>query len=288
MKCVLLAAALLCALPTAALAACGPDTLGVSRILPVGTVGGGEVGLKTYPQTLRLEPGEVVLTFDDGPSPGHTEKVLDALAAQCVKATFFMIGRNAAGAPGLAERVAREGHTIGYHSMTHPVMRGMAYERAKADIENGFRAVDKAVYGKVGEGPHQPFFRFPGFADTQQLDTWLASLDMVIFGADQWASDWEPETPDAELKLILARLEKSRGGIVLLHDIQPRTVAMLPQFLQELKKRGFRIVQIVPGPGSLETRPAPAGWTSQTDRIIKKRRADRAAPQGATFKPPAP
>lgn len=273
MKRLLLAAALACALPTASFAACGPDTLGVSRTLPVGTLGGGEVGLKTYPQTLRLEPGEVVLTFDDGPSPGHTDKVLDTLAAQCVKATFFMIGRNAAAAPALAARVAHEGHTIGYHSMTHPVMRGMPYEKAKADIENGFRAVDKAVYGTAGEHPHQPFFRFPGFADTPQLDTWLASLDVVIFGADQWASDWEPESPDAELKLILSRLEKSRGGIVLLHDIQPRTVAMLPQFLQELKKRGFRIVHFVPGPGPLETKPAPAGWFSQTDRIINKLRA---------------
>jgi peptidoglycan/xylan/chitin deacetylase (PgdA/CDA1 family) len=273
MKRLLLAAALACALPTAGLAACGPDTLGISRTLPVGTLGGGEVGLKTYPQTLRLEPGEVVLTFDDGPSPGHTDKVLDALAAQCVKATFFMIGHNAAAAPALAARVAHEGHTIGYHSMTHPVMRGMPYEKARADIENGFRAVDKAVYGTAGEHPHQPFFRFPGFADTPQLDAWLASLDVVIFGADQWASDWEPESPDAELKLILSRLEKSRGGIVLLHDIQPRTVAMLPQFLQELRKRGFRIVHFVPGPGPLETQPAPAGWFSQTDRIINKLRA---------------
>lgn len=270
MKRTLFAAVLLCALPSIALADCGPHVLGVSRTLPVGTVGGGEVGLKTYPQTLKLEPGEVVLTFDDGPSPGHTGKVLDDLAAQCVKATFFMIGRNAAAAPALAARVAREGHTIGYHSMTHPVMRGMPFEKAKADIENGFRAVDKAVYGAAGEHPHQPFFRFPGFADTPPLDKWLASQDVVVFGADLWASDWEPESPDAELSLILVRLEKNKGGIVLLHDIQPRTVAMLPQLLQELKERGFRIVHVVPGPGPLETRPAPAGWFSQTDRFLAK------------------
>jgi peptidoglycan-N-acetylglucosamine deacetylase len=270
MKRVLLAAALSCGLSSAALAACGPDTLGVSRVLPVGTLGGGAVGLKTYPQTLPLEPGEVVLTFDDGPSLGHTEKVLDALADQCVKATFFMIGRNAAAAPGLARRVAEEGHTIAYHSMTHPVMRGLPFGKARADIEKGFRAVDMAVYGKANDHPHQPFFRFPGFADTPELDRWLDSLDVVSFGADQWASDWEPESPDAELKLILGRLEKSKGGIVLLHDIQPRTVAMLPQFLQELKKRGFRIVQIVPGPGELETKPAPPGWTSETNRILGK------------------
>lgn len=268
MKVLALAAALACALPAFAHAGCPPEALGVSRVLPVGTVGGGAVGLKTYPQTLPLAPGEVVLTFDDGPMPGRTERILAALAGQCVKATFFMIGRNAAAAPALAARVAREGHTVAYHSMTHPILRRLPFERARSDIENGYRAVDKAVWGVARERPHQPFFRFPGFADSPALGKWLASLDVVAFGADLWASDWEPETPQQELKLVLGRLEKNKGGIVLLHDIQPNTVAMLPQFLQELKRRGFRIVHIVPGPGELDTKPAPAGWFSQTERIL--------------------
>jgi peptidoglycan-N-acetylglucosamine deacetylase len=275
MKRIFLAVALFCATASASLA-CGPNALGVSRTLPLGTLGGGAVGLKTYPRTLQLEPGEVVLTFDDGPMPGRTEKVLDALSTECVKATFFMIGRNAAAAPALAARVAREGHTIGYHSMTHPIMRGLTFDAGKANIEEGFRAVDKAVWGIARDQPHSPFFRFPGFADTPQLDAWLASQDVVIFGADLWASDWEPESSDAELKLIFERLAKSKGGIVLLHDIQPRTVAMLPAFLKELKKRGYRIVHFVPGPGPLETRDAPSGWFSQTDRIIKARKTARA------------
>ena len=276
MKRLFLAAALFSATLSPSFA-CGPDALGVSRILAVGTLGGGAVGLKTYPRTLPLQPGEVVLTFDDGPMPGRTEKVLDALAAECVKATFFMIGRNAAAAPALAARVAREGHTIGYHSMTHPNMRGLSFDAARANIEEGFRAVDKAVWGvSREEAPHSPFFRFPGFADTPQLDGWLASKDVVIFGADLWASDWEPESSDAELKLIFERLARSKGGIVLLHDIQPRTVAMLPTFLKELKKRGYRIVHFVPGPGPLESRDAPPGWFSQTDRIIRSRKTAKA------------
>lgn len=169
MKRLFLAAALLSATLSPSFA-CGPGALGVSRTLAVGTLGGGAVGLKTYPRTLQLEPGEVVLTFDDGPMPGRTEKVLDALAAECVKATFFMIGRNAAAAPALAARVAREGHTIGYHSMTHPIMRGLSFDAGRTNIEDGFHAVDKAVWGVAREEPHSPFFRFPGFADTPQLD----------------------------------------------------------------------------------------------------------------------
>lgn len=280
MKVLALAAAFVCVLSTSSLADCPPGALGVSRILPVGTVGGGAVGFKTYPESLPLQPGEVVLTFDDGPVPGRTQRVLDALARQCVKATFFMIGRNAAAAPALAARVAKEGHTIGYHSMTHPILRRLPYARAKADIENGYRAVDKAVWGMSGERPHQPFFRFPGFADSPALNQWLASLDMVVFGADLWASDWDPETPQEELQRVLSRLERNKGGIVLLHDIQPRTVAMLPAFLQELKQRGFRIVHVVPGPGALETKPAPPGWFSQTERFLAGgSKAKRALPQ---------
>ena len=148
--------------------ACGPERLGVTRVLPVGTEAGGFVGLKTYPQTLQLQPGEVVLTFDDGPIPGRTEKVLDALATECVKATFFMVGKQAAAAPALAARVRHEGHTIGYHSMTHPVLRNLSLDAAKADIDNGFQAVDNAVYGFALEEPLTPFFRFPGFADCRR------------------------------------------------------------------------------------------------------------------------
>ena len=249
--------------------ACGPEMLGVSRVLPVGTLTGGAVGLKTYPQTLALQPGEVVLTFDDGPFPGRTEKVLDALAAECVHATFFMVGQQAERAPALAARVHREGHTIGYHSMTHPVLRHLPVAAAKAEIEDSFKAIDKAVYGFALEEPRTPFFRFPGFADSPELNRWLGMRGIAIFGTDVWASDWEPETPENELKLILARLQKSRGGIVLFHDIQPRTVAMLPEFLRTLKARGYRIVHIEPGPGEIETRKAPAGWSSETEAILR-------------------
>jgi peptidoglycan/xylan/chitin deacetylase (PgdA/CDA1 family) len=249
--------------------ACSPEALGVSRTLPVGTLGGGAVGLKTYPRTLQLQPGEVVLTFDDGPMPGKTERVLAALQAECVKATFFMIGRNAAAAPRLAAQVRREGHTVAYHSMTHPNLRHLGLEAAKANIEEGFAAVDRAVYGSAGSEPRTPFFRFPGFADSPALDAWLERRDVVIFGTDIWASDWEPETPDEELSRLLARLDRAKGGIVLLHDMQPRTVAMLPDFLKALKARGYCIVHIVPGPGLLEAKPAPPGWTSETEKFLR-------------------
>src|SRR5580692_11007461 len=79
-------------------------------------LGTARVGRKQFPQTLPLAPMEVVLTFDDGPWPVTTERILEALRQECVSATFFLIGRNAAVRPALAQRELAEGHTVGYHS----------------------------------------------------------------------------------------------------------------------------------------------------------------------------
>ncbi|MBV9136705.1 MAG: polysaccharide deacetylase family protein [Hyphomicrobiales bacterium] len=254
--------------PLSGAAACDNGALGTSRILPVGTQGGLEIGLKTYPRTLPLADHEVVLTFDDGPLPATTGKLLDALKAQCVRATFFMVGRRAAAAPSLVKRVAAEGHTIGYHSFSHPLMRMLSDEAARADIEKGFAAVDQAVYGSAADTPRTPFFRFPGFADTPALNNWLASRNIGVFGTDMWAADWWPMTPEAEEAAILARLEKEKRGIILFHDIRAQTVAMMPSFLRELKARGFHVVHLVPGPGHAETRDASPGWSSETERVL--------------------
>ncbi len=249
-------------------AACEETALGTSRVLPVGTQGGLEIGLKSYPRTLPLADHEVVLTFDDGPLPATTGKLLDALKAHCVRATFFMVGRMAAAAPALARRVAAEGHTVAYHSFSHPLMRLLSDKAARLDIDRGFEAVDRAVYGSAGDKPRTPFFRFPGFADTPALDAWLASRDIGVFGTDLWAADWWPMTPQAEAAAMLARLEKEKRGIILFHDIRAQTVAMMPSFLRELKARGFHVVHLVPGPGHAETREASPGWASETERVL--------------------
>ena len=175
-------------------AECGPDKLGTSRIVEVGTRGGLAVGLKTYPQTIPLNDHEVILTFDDGPTAEYTPKVLDALKEQCVRATFFEIGRNAAGLPQLARREVAEGHTVAFHTWSHPqpTLRFMAPEAARADVLKGMIAVEKAAYGQTfpsGEPTrledlkmHAPFFRFPGFADTRDLMDWFAANNVGVFG----------------------------------------------------------------------------------------------------------
>jgi len=225
-----------------AAAACPPAALGTSRVLAVDAASTPRVGRKHFAATLSLQPKEVVLTFDDGPWPGTTPAVLAALRSECVKATFFVLGRNAIDHPEILRRELAEGHTVGHHTWSHPLLGRMAQSAAEAEIERGIAAVDRVLYGESGTAPVTPFFRFPGFASSPAL---LARRHIVVFGADLWASDWNPISPDAELRLVLHRLEQARGGIVLLHDTKRRTAAMLPAFLRTLKTRGFRVVHVV-------------------------------------------
>src|SRR5512138_3588051 len=102
-----------------------PDALGTSRVL---TINPGEftlLGTMQYKQTLPLKDHEVVITFDDGPLPPSTDIILDTLASQCVKATYFLVGQMAHAHPSVVRRIYNEGHTIGTHSEHHP----RAFER---------------------------------------------------------------------------------------------------------------------------------------------------------------
>ena len=245
---------------------CAPDALGVSRKITINRAQGTAVGLQSYPQTLALQDHEVILTFDDGPA-GPTAKILDALKKECALATFFVIGRNANETPALVRRAAEDGHSIGHHSYSHPsqTLRLMDDAAARADIDKGISAVTKAAGGVSA-----PFFRFPGFADTKALVADLTARGYTIFGSDIWASDWSNMTPKAELDLVLSRLEKEGRGIVLFHDSKSQTAQMLPEFLRELKQRGYRLVHMVPGDGETPVVAAKPGWKSTTEPIIAK------------------
>ena len=230
----------LLAAPLAAQAACGSDALGTARTLHVPTQGGPKFGTKQYPSTLPLAAGEVVLTFDDGPASGTTARILDSLAAECVKATFFLIGRNARGLPHLAARAASEGHTVANHTMTHPMtIAKLSHERGLAEIDDGAAAIRAATGGRLA-----PFVRFPGFVSTPELLSDLERRNVAVFGADLWASDWNPMTPEHQLAQVLARLKQRGRGIILFHDTHAQTAAMIPAFLRALKRGGYRIVHV--------------------------------------------
>lgn len=222
------------------------NALGTERIMEVDAGTTPRIGRKQFPSTLPLRAKELVLTFDDGPWPGTTPKVLDALRTECVRATFFLLGRNAAANPQLARRVLAEGHTVGHHSYSHPLLGRMGMAKAEAEIDRGIAADETALYGERRTKPTTPFFRFPGFVSNRALLDRMSERRLVVFGTDVWASDWVPMTPEQELRLILGRIDRAGRGIVLFHDTKAQTAKMLPAFLRELKKRGYSIVHVIP------------------------------------------
>ena len=237
--------ALMCSTNAAnAQARCSADALGTERVLKVDAATTPRVGRKHFPQTLPLAPKEVVLTFDDGPLPDTTSRVLEALKRECVRASFFLLGRNALAHRDLARRELAEGHTVAHHTHVHPLLNRMSPAAAEAEIDRGFAAVDTALYGEAGRAPATPFFRFPGFASSPALLDRLERRGVVVFGADLWASDWNPMTPDQQLKQVMERIDATRGGIVLFHDTKKQTAAMLPAFLRALKSGGYRVVHV--------------------------------------------
>jgi peptidoglycan/xylan/chitin deacetylase (PgdA/CDA1 family) len=242
-------------LPASASDCADKKALGTFRTLPVGVGDTPRVGLKSFPTTLPLADKEVVLTFDDGPFPPTTRRVLAALADQCVHATFFLIGQNAAHNPDLVRKIVADGHTIGHHTWSHRILGRIGYNIAEEEINRGIAAVEDIIgkpqaqqtAGQSGAaGEPTRFFRFPGFVSTPKLLDELNSRGMVIFGADLWASDWNRMTPDQELSQIIGRLKAARKGIILFHDIKAQTAAMLPGFLRFLKDNGYHVVQVVP------------------------------------------
>jgi peptidoglycan/xylan/chitin deacetylase (PgdA/CDA1 family) len=221
-------------------------TLGTARILAVDAAQAPRVGSKNFPPTLPLDDHEVVLTFDDGPWPPTTPRVLAALAKDCVRATFFLIGKPASEHPELVRRIAAEGHTIGHHTWLHRSLMRIKPGETTEEIDHGISAVEMALHGTATTTPSTPFFRFPGFETTAATLDLLQSRGIMVFGTDLWASDWIPMTPAQQLKLLTDRLKHARKGIILLHDPKAQTAAMLPDFLRYLKNNHYRVVHLVP------------------------------------------
>lgn len=221
------------------------DALGTSRVLVVDPATSPRVGLKSFPKTLPLEDHEVVLTFDDGPWPATTSKILKALADECVHATFFLIGKSASEYPELVRAMAAQGHTIGHHTWSHRNLRHSKPEVADAEIDKGISAVETSLHGAATTSPSTPLFRFPYFEMTPRTLDNLEKRGIAVFGADLWASDWNKMTPQQELKLLTERLTVARKGIILLHDPKAQTAAMLPAFLRYLRDNHYRVVHMV-------------------------------------------
>lgn len=230
-----LALAALTAAPPAA-QACGPDQLGTSRTIMLPR-DGALYGTKQH-DALPLQKGEVVLTFDDGPVAG-TGAVLDALAAQCTRATFLMMGSHIAENPAMARRVAAAGHSTGLHSHVHPHLSQLSAAAQLADLAQA-QAAYRAVFGLDA-----PAYRFPYLEETPVLRDALRQHRITVLSIDLGINDWLPED---STEILAARLrdslDQSGGGILLMHDANGPTVAAMPTLLRVLKEKGYRVVHL--------------------------------------------
>ncbi|MHC2251677.1 peptidoglycan/xylan/chitin deacetylase (PgdA/CDA1 family) [Bradyrhizobium embrapense] len=237
-----------------------PNALGTSRTIVVDPREHPRIGTMQYPETLPLADHEVVLTFDDGPLPKYSNQVLAILASQCVKATFFTIGSQARFNPEGVRKLIAAGHTVGTHSQNHPLtMNKMPLEKVRQEVDDGIASTLAALNGDKSK--LAPFFRIPGLMRAEIPEAYLASQGIQVWSADFPADDWRHISPQRVYDLAIQRIEAKHKGILLLHDIQPRTVAALPRILNTLKERGYRIVHVVPATADRPATPTePQQW----------------------------
>jgi len=237
MRQILMAAAMLATLSAGiASAACDGTVLGTSRTLTLPREGAAYGTVQHAP--LALAPGEVVLTFDDGPRPESTPRVLQALKAQCVQATFFMVGEPLSQHPDLAKQVRAEGHSVGMHGYHHLAFGEVPQAAQLADLADVQQAY-RQVFGTEAAA-----YRFPFLAETPTLLSALKERRITVMSVDAGIDDWVPATAQVLADRMAERLAVTRGGILLLHDSQDQTADALPLLLQTLKAKGYRVVHL--------------------------------------------
>ena len=234
----------------AQVSACGPNAIGLARTVEINTAKGPRFGHQQYKENDFLADGEVVLTFDDGPSSVYTPRIVKALEEHCTKATFFMVGSRAVAEHRIVKDIARRGHTIGTHTWSHANLRAIGAVRARDEIELGISGVQRAL----GQ-PIAPFFRFPYLSDSTAMKAHLQARDIATFSIDADAYDYKTLNPAEVHRAIISQITAQRKGIILFHDIQSSTAAALSGLLSDLKARGFRVVHMVPG-SNATTQPA--------------------------------
>jgi len=220
-----------------------PNGLGTARTVEIDTTGGPGFGFEHFRQHDFLREGEVVLTFDDGPWP-TTPAVLKALAAECVKATFFMIGKHATYYPEIVKQVVAGGHSVGSHTWSHQDLSRKTKDEAVAEIEKGIAAIAWALGDNANQAA--PFFRFPALRHPPELVTYLGERNVGIYSTDMDSFDFKMRKPEQVIASTMAKLKKHGKGIVLMHDFQTPTSQAVPELLAQIKAGGYKVVHMKP------------------------------------------
>ncbi len=216
--------------------ACEPGRIGIARTLDMQAV--------TGPVEALLAPGEVVLTFDDGPHRARTLPVLALLAEECTAATFFLQGNHAAASPDLVRLIRLNGHTIGGHGWAHKDLTDMPVESARKDILRGTAAINAGL-DALKDNRRVGLFRFPYVATNPELDAVLEQENLIAVEVSVDGQDWTDNSPEARVELIMTGLATSdRKGVVLLHDPFVGSAETVTLLLARLKAEDYRVVAL--------------------------------------------
>jgi peptidoglycan-N-acetylglucosamine deacetylase len=187
--------------------------------------------------SVHVDGPYIALTFDDGPNATLTPKLLDLLAARHLKATFFVVGQNAADHPEILKRAVREGHEIGNHTWSHPNLGKMSDEAVRKELQKTDDAITAAI------GKHPTLLRPPYGSITAREKKWIHDefgYRIILWDVDPL--DWKRPGPSVVTARILK--ETKAGSIVLSHDIHPPTIEAMPATFDQLMKKGFKSVTV--------------------------------------------
>jgi len=198
------------------------------------------IGLNFFIESINENTtNNVVFTFDDGPHPEHTPKILTILKEFNVKAVFFVIGKNAKENPELIKQIVKEGHQIGTHSMNHKGGFGFLMGgNLKKEISNAAEVVKNIV----GERPL--LFRSPFGVTNPLIANEVTAQNLISVGWSVRSFDTPAKSIDEIIGRVVPKIKPN--SIVLLHDRMPLTVKALPQMIEQIKGKGFAM-------GKLET-----------------------------------
>jgi peptidoglycan/xylan/chitin deacetylase (PgdA/CDA1 family) len=176
-------------------------------------------------------PREIVLSFDDGPHPTHTPKLLDILKEQGVKAIFFVLGQNLEGQKGqeIIQRAFREGHKIGNHSYSHPDLTKLNESQVRDEIEKTQKLIGQW-------GPGDRFLRPPYGAHNQLVDKVARDLGyrLVFWNVD--TLDWHEDYKSGGwVGHGMTQIQERHSSLVLAHDIHGTTVEKVPELIGAIK-----------------------------------------------------
>jgi peptidoglycan/xylan/chitin deacetylase (PgdA/CDA1 family) len=195
----------------------------------------------------ELADGEIALTFDDGPHPTRTHRILDTLRAYGVRATFFQVGEMVVRHPHVSQAVAADHHSVGSHSWNHAKLTALPRDSADANIRKGQFAIESLLKEVA-----VPFFRFPYGARNKTIQRFAQEQKLATFFWNIDSLDWK--TPDAVqlFQNVMDQIHRKRRGIVLFHDIREQTAIVLPHVLEALQEGGFKTVVFVPSRNSTQ------------------------------------